>query len=448
MSLYFTKGFDVMLNVLTLILVNVAFFICNIYPKHILELNAPLSAVAVLINLLYYGFYALFLFHAFRKGKDLFSGNLLSPFRKGSRKTELTRIVLILAVQIVLDFTALCLKAALPEFSYYGLDFLTAAAWVIFYFICTPNENSIFRTRRALIPAVMLGLFLAGAFFWDSLLLAECRSAFDRYELVSTEVSLTVLNAEFLFEFKNFLLDTLCGTLLLVLHGIRNSSSLGRPAVKAAAFVGSGVIRGIVILLCVWLAVALKYLAFPQSCLLTTEDDGSQILHYEASEIPFSKEEAVTRTLTRIDNHSARTVYQKTTHRIYYRDSLRLKYDSFTRVGNFDAKTAGEYTYYLYKEETIGYFPDEKPRLIYCVQAPGPESEILTAIYKNLIEECNWNFFEQGAEYLCEHDRDFIQPYLERYAAGDFTEDEAALLADSLLRASYVTDIAKELLND
>lgn len=59
-------------NILTLLFFNLLFWVCNLYPKHIIEFGyAGLSVRATVLNLLYYilyfGFFAIFVF----KGQGL-----------------------------------------------------------------------------------------------------------------------------------------------------------------------------------------------------------------------------------------------------------------------------------------------------------------------------------------------------------------------------------------
>ncbi len=429
------------MNILTLILLNIAFFICNIYPKHILELNSPRSIFAVLINLLYYAVFALFLLQAFRKGKDLFGENLFSPFKKGNRKTELTRILLILAVQIVLDFIILCLKPVLNEYVFYAIDLLTVAAWVIFYFICATKETNIFRRRRAYLPVLILVLFFAGAAYGNYRLWAEFFSVTDQYYALSTEVLQTAQNTDFLFELKNFFLDTVCGSFLLGAHYILNRSERGKRA-----SIGVQLIRGLVLILGVWLAVATKYWVFPYSNIYTTEGNTSEHRNYEASDNPFDAITA-TYTYTRIGEGVAKPVYKSTNSKIYYQGSVLLEYGAINHNCNFETKTAGDVTFFLYGKEAICFILDKKPILIHAKEKPGPESDAMTAIYKGLVEENNWTFFEQGAKYLLEHDREFIEPYLERFSSGEFKEEELETLEEMFIKGSYIQYVSRELCN-
>ena len=61
-----------MINGLILLLLNFSYFICNFYPKHLLEFNGVLSIVGVVLNLVFYFIFALFLIIVFNKNKNPF----------------------------------------------------------------------------------------------------------------------------------------------------------------------------------------------------------------------------------------------------------------------------------------------------------------------------------------------------------------------------------------
>ena len=61
-------------------------------------------------------------------------------------------------------------------------------------------------------------------------------------------------------------------------------------------------------------------------------------------------------------------------------------------------------------------------------------SEELIAIYKSLIETDNWEFFCDGAGYLAKYDREFIMPYIERFANDEFDASELQSLRAALIK--------------
>ncbi|WP_295026055.1 hypothetical protein, partial [Ruminococcus sp.] len=55
-----------------------------------------------------------------------------------------------------------------------------------------------------------------------------------------------------------------------------------------------------------------------------------------------------------------------------------------------------------------------------------------------------WDYFEYGCDYLKKYDSDFINPYIERYANGDFTENENKVNQE--INTDYMINFAQKML--
>lgn len=55
-----------------------------------------------------------------------------------------------------------------------------------------------------------------------------------------------------------------------------------------------------------------------------------------------------------------------------------------------------------------------------------------------------WDYFEYGCDYLKKYDSDFINPYIERYANGDFTENENKVNQE--INTDYMINFAQKCL--
>ena len=280
---------------------------------------------------------------------------------------------------------------------------------------------------------------LVGSFYGTYRNQAEFFALTEVYEPLSAEALQGARNAEFLFQWKNFLLDTACGALLLGVHGFLNRS----PLKKRISVV---LIRGFVLLLLAYLGITVKYWVFPKNCFAKFYRHESHAVHYKGDSIPVDEELASTWTLTRIDGKSVRTVYEKTNHSISNEGETLLDYDSILSDGRLSQKAVGDVTFYRYNDEAFGLVSEGELRFFCATDTVPAQTEDLTAIYKYLIEERSWLFFAQGAEYLLETEEDFITPYLERYAEGRFSEEETEDLAQRQIRTTYIQDLATMLL--
>ena len=72
------------------------------------------------------------------------------------------------------------------------------------------------------------------------------------------------------------------------------------------------------------------------------------------------------------------------------------------------------------------------------------ENKVLTAMLETLISDGEWNYFEYGCDYLKKYDSDFINPYIERYANGDFTENENKVNQE--INTDYMINFAQKML--
>ena len=260
----------------------------------------------------------------------------------------------------------------------------------------------------------------------------------------------TIRNIEFLYGVKNFILDTLCGALLLAVHFLmyrsvaKERGDLRNIVVRCVTFC----VRGLVIFAFIWGAMAVKYWVYPYSCLKTTDMSISEERHYEASEEPFDSIKHTKKTITRIDQGFFKPVYQLTTHEIYDKETLVLQYSTIGEKTSFEKRTVDDINFFLYEEMTICFVYNGESIAIHAEDEVKLSYDALTKLYKDFIKENRWNFFVQGAKYLLEEDRDFIEPYLVRYAAGDFTDEEAQTLNEMSIYQTYIQDVSKELIED
>lgn len=73
------------------------------------------------------------------------------------------------------------------------------------------------------------------------------------------------------------------------------------------------------------------------------------------------------------------------------------------------------------------------------------EDPIITDICKKFLEDGNIYIFEYSYQYFLKYDKEFIVPYIDRYAKGDFNSMEAAWMKISHYRSSFVIDLAKSI---
>ncbi len=72
-----------------------------------------------------------------------------------------------------------------------------------------------------------------------------------------------------------------------------------------------------------------------------------------------------------------------------------------------------------------------------------PQEILLTDALKAAVLDFNFEVFAYGSPYLQKYDPAFIEPYIERYAKGDFTQQELENMGS--IRPAYVQGVARRL---
>lgn len=71
------------------------------------------------------------------------------------------------------------------------------------------------------------------------------------------------------------------------------------------------------------------------------------------------------------------------------------------------------------------------------------KNQKLIDILKYFIQKGDFEYFEYGSSYLLKYDYEFIEPYINRYRMGKFTENE--LNINNNIKQEYIIDFAKSL---
>ena len=110
----------------------------------------------------------------------------------------------------------------------------------------------------------------------------------------------------------------------------------------------------------------------------------------------------------------------------------------------YDLKVNGEKVTY-YSPYALFYYNGKDQRLVlYSELKNQPEDAMLTEVLKQGIMSRDLNCFEHGCAYLLKYAPDFIKPYIERYAIGEFTYGERQGMRD--IRPEYMQEVARRYL--
>ena len=445
-----------MINGLILLLLNFSYFICNFYPKHLLEFNGVLSIVGVVLNLVFYFIFALFLIIVFNKNKNPFSENIFSPLETFWQKIKIKKIALIIAAKIVFDILKLSLSGVLGKNVLYFIDFSTIALWIIFYNICVTKESNIFLKKPLLTGFALLTVFALStvtnlSIIGENNLLSEKNNLFSEYLNVETN------NLDFIFQIKNFALDTLLGLIFIVAHSLLNKGTEKKHRSSWTVLIT----RIMILALSAFAIAFIKLLVFPYSSIsgfgISTTENTSMV-----KTDSFSSNTKISYVSRVGADRTDQIVFSRTRDEIYYNGDLILTFmsndndgaNSYKMNGNqiiiedrFEKFNCENVDFYVYKNRVVCFLDGDKPMAVpfNCAENVSYNKSML-AVYKALIENGNWNFFEQGTEYLLEYDEAFIKPYLERFSAGAFSEKEIDSLNKLGVKKEYIKRVSGELM--
>ena len=96
----------------------------------------------------------------------------------------------------------------------------------------------------------------------------------------------------------------------------------------------------------------------------------------------------------------------------------------------------------VFAEEDVVWVEDGRMHHVGMREIREQEKDrTLIQICKDRIENGDWDFFEHAGAYLLWYAPEFIQPYIDRYAAGEFTGEEL----NKEIKSSYIQEIAQSL---
>lgn len=105
---------------------------------------------------------------------------------------------------------------------------------------------------------------------------------------------------------------------------------------------------------------------------------------------------------------------------------------------------SNDYLLEYYSSDVIIYYDENKPYAVTLKDiCKASKNDTLIFAVEELIENGCWDYFEYGCEYLLKYDPDFIIPIINRYADGEFTEQE--LGQNTHMIKQYMINFAKEL---
>lgn len=444
-----------MINVISLVLFNTMFFVCNIFPKHIIEINSPLSVFPILFNLLFYLFFSVFLTISITTNKNFFSKYVFLSLGNFNKSFLIKRIVGVFLTQIISDIILILSTPILSEYAILMHDFLTIATWIIIYNICATKENNMFYKKKAYIIIILSVILVAVSYLINFKIIEAYSFTVDKYYVYSTQAKIRIGNLDFLFQLKNFMLDTFIGILLVISHNLLNKTNKD----KEDRIVVKQIIRSFFLILIALLLMRIKYLLVPTNCLNDINIKGDKTESYTQTNRFIANTEVI--SVSRIGyNHTKNPVYSKTKNQLYYNGNIISEFYTDDNTSSFSYEIQGnkmtmhdafqridnETETYLYKNYAICFLQDNKPIVVQADSRQIKYYESLKIVFEKLIKDYNWEFFECASKYLLKYDPEFIKPYIERYLSDEFTEEELVSMDEMCINKNYIQKVSNDLM--
>lgn len=448
------KRQETALNVYTLIVLNLIFWICGNTPRRVVNFEGGGSFASYTVCFLYFALFAFFIVIAFDKDKTVFSEKVFDKTQSVAKGYKLWKLVALLFLQIGFDYAVALLSFINIQWKYIGFDIMLPIYWFVIYFICLGKRHLKKKNVKIFVFMSCLVLCLTAVSLQiTSFIISDYLSLIPKYQSDSAVLSAAKANAEFLYGVKTALLDTVIGISFLVMNRLLEKSEEKRERCNFTVFLSRMLVIGVVLFASIFLKTI-----YPDGLLtgfrMHTSDhtsyqyfdevreSGNTLMIYrlssEREKMPCYQKDNI---ILSVDGKSSVELTQSYSGDLYphYVKDNALDKESFLYP-----VLVGETTAYIYNSQVICFYENEALCMIKVddIKRYG-ESEILTQVCKTLLSEGNLYIYEYAVEYLERYEPDFVFDYTERYANGDFTEAELLWTQSNGYHDTYVKNLAE-----
>ena len=437
-------------NIIFAISLQILLFLCGYY-----HCSGAVSVWSIIYEIFLFALLALLCVLHFSANRTPF-GKILTKKSESvqpMRRTQI-RFLLILLLEIFFEILMQFCRSMPSVWTYAASVMMCLIGPCVLYALAVRKEFAIWQNRAcftkmismfALIGAIGLGY---GAHLWKQ---------YESLSLQYTENSAYLLrsleNLRFINGVTLFLIETLALLLLIGFHAVADPRQIRQEkGTGFSAFIRCDLLIAAAVCLC-----AVNMGIAPQNVLVMSEAQTSKQIHHEVgSGWNISSQTWVAQQgLGDLDADSA--YYCRRTVQLQKGNAASTTFELNGAEPQYFMLEDGEHTelevqlsvgdsqVYLYGYYAIGIFENGNYKLYKTedldMSTPNP---ILTSVLVELIEQGNLYAFAAGSEYLMNHAPSAIQPYLERYAAGNFNAKEQTWLDKAAWREEYILRIANQ----
>lgn len=455
------KSLKAIYNIVTFLLFNTVFYLCNYYPRHIIEISSLNSLFAILLNLIFYTLFFSIAIIVFKKNKTIYCKNIFNPFLPFAERFEIKCLFKLLSVQIIIDLVYCVFSVHLTKYCGLVSSVLTLVGWVAFYLIITNKKLIPLNFNKHLVIALVIcGVFFLTSVFIDFSILNLFNGYVAKYQADSPALKIAITNLDYYSNLKNYIFDTIIAIVLVISHfASANTESNNEQKEILFAKFSRFSIRIMLLILFSFALTWIKCLIFPYSTIYTTDIFASTNNNYLMDDSFYASSDVY--ELTRTDGYkNKKLTFQKTVVKIYCNQeklcSISLDGDYRATAGSINGNVVtmddkfNEYEILgqkvsVLEDLAICYHENSGPKVITFNQINSEkENKLLTATIKRLVSEGNVLLFANSYEYLKQYDLEFAEDCAKRYLKADFTDEEYAYID----KIDYQIDFLQSFIKD
>lgn len=447
---------DSLLNCSLIICFYITFWICNTTTEHILSFDSWAAIGLSLFNLVFFSSFFFFLIRMFNGvGSPFDSKSSVDDIFSFIKRFHIKEICILLSIQMFFDVLRWFLLEYAKEYAFFALNPLSAVKWILFYFVLQKNSSvHLFQQRKMNILAIFLFVIaLIIGVVLNLLDLSEYNFWAEKLASGSAEMKRLVLNYNYHQTIIHLFLECGFSLILYVFHMILNKPKKSIASWKNVLFLVPLRV-GIIVTLCCFI-LAFKFFVVPRNSLSHSGNRYTSNLFFTAKK-RFDLDWSTLYHTKRIDYTSAdEPVCEDITIRVCYQKDLKLK--CLAEISHYQEIPMASPLYeenlnildknvWILQNCVICYEDDDQPIAILFRDINNqPKNEVLVETCKEMIKVGNVAVFDYAAEYLQRYDSNFIRPYINCYAMGEFTTDEEKYIAELSYRPEYLSSLAKDL---
>lgn len=439
------KSVRTALSAIALVFMNALFWLCNYYPRHIIEWDS-LNFIAMLFNVLYFVLNGYILISIFKENRAHFFELGRSSQKNDYNRTYVIRVCILVGIQLVFDGLNVLCTEMVPLWSPILIDVLLIAQWTVIYlFLVRGNEKITWKSGRLLMLICVLAVLLGVSIVIDVKVISDYMLIDEKYLPSSPYFLDAVTNGDFINGLKLLILEMGVALAFVIYHF--SCINEREEKEKESQFL---ILRSAILLWGVLCICLLKAAISPDGSIQGFSlNDSSSISYTEEHTIDLSES---TFTVYRLDGREKVACYRQSRGILYCCDERVVQFDWLYIKSNFEldgnqitfnvkeqAFTVDGNSVYLIENSVIFFHQDGVPTAVKLEQlAEFGENTTVIGVCEQLIESGNIRVFEYAKDYLLKYDNDFIKPYLERYAKGEFNDNELNYIAYFGYKIEYI----------